>query len=111
VQLLVILLDNALDHSPADGTVTVSVMRAGRSVELAVLDEGPGVPLDERERIFAPFHRLPAPRGTRAGGSGLGLAIGRRIAAAHDGTIVAGDGVHGGARFTVRLPAAGRPGF
>jgi signal transduction histidine kinase len=110
VQLLLLLLDNALEHSPAGGTVTVSVVRAGRSAEMSVTDEGPGIPHHERERIFAPFHRLPGPRGTTAGGSGLGLAIGRRIAAAHDGTIVAGDGPRGGACFLVRLPALGRAG-
>jgi len=109
VQLLLILLDNAVDHSPEEGTVTVTVRRSGRAAEMSVADEGPGIPPDERERIFAPFRRLPGPRGTRAGGSGLGLAIGRRIAAAHDGTIVADDGPGGGARFKVTLPAVGRP--
>jgi signal transduction histidine kinase len=109
VQLLLILLDNAVDHSPEEGTVTVAVRSVGRAAEMSVADEGPGIPPDERERIFAPFRRLPGPRGTRAGGSGLGLAIGRRIAAAHDGTIVADDGPGGGARFTVTLPAVGRP--
>jgi two-component system sensor histidine kinase CiaH len=109
VQLLILLLDNAFDHSPADGTVTVAVRQAGRAAEMSVTDEGPGIPVEERERIFAPFHRLPGPRGTRAGGSGLGLAIGRRLAAAHGGTITAGDAPGGGARFTVRLPGLGRP--
>ncbi|MFI5255027.1 MAG: sensor histidine kinase, partial [Candidatus Limnocylindrales bacterium] len=109
VQLLVILLDNALEHSPPDGTVTVAVAAAGRSVELSVADQGSGIPPEERERIFAPFHRLPGPRGSSTGGSGLGLAIARRIAAAHDGTISAGNGAGGGARFTVRLPGTTRP--
>jgi len=109
VQLLILLLDNAFDHSPAEGTVTVSVRPSGRAVEMSVTDEGPGIPIEERERIFAPFHRLPGPRGTRAGGSGLGLAIGRRLAAAHGGTLEAGDRQGGGARFTLRLPGLGRP--
>ncbi len=109
VQLLVILLDNAIDHSPPDGTVTVAVRRAGRSVELSVADQGPGIPAAERERIFEPFTRLPGVRRDGAGGTGLGLAIGRRIALAHDAAIVVDDADGGGARFTVTMPAAERP--
>lgn len=106
VQLLLILLDNAFDHSPANGTVTVRVARAGRSVELSIADEGPGIPVADRARIFEPFARLPGVRRDRAGGTGLGLAIARRLVAAHDGTIAALDGPAGGAQFTVTLPAA-----
>ena len=80
VQLLLILLDNAFDHSPPGGTVTVDVRRAGHDVELVVADEGPGIPAAERERVFEPFTRLPGVRRDRAGGTGLGLAIARRIA-------------------------------
>jgi len=107
VQLILILLDNAFDHSPPDGTVTVRVRRLERSVELSVSDQGQGIPADDRERIFEPFTHLPGVRRDRAGGTGLGLAIGRRIAAAHDGTIGADDAPGGGARFTVTLPAGG----
>jgi len=107
VQLILILLDNAFDHSPPDGTVTVRVRRLERSVELSVSDQGQGIPADDRERIFEPFTHLPGVRRDRAGGTGLGLAIGRRIAVAHDGTIAADDAPGGGARFTVTLPAGG----
>jgi two-component system sensor histidine kinase CiaH len=107
VQLILILLDNAFDHSPPDGTVTVRVRRLERSVELSVSDEGQGIPAEDRERIFEPFTHLPGVRRDRAGGTGLGLAIGRRIAVAHDGTIAADDAPGGGARFTVTLPAGG----
>lgn len=107
VQLILILLDNAFDHSPPHGTVTVRVRRLERSVELSVSDQGKGIPADDRERIFEPFTHLPGVRRDRAGGTGLGLAIGRRIAAAHDGTIAADDAPGGGARFTVTLPAGG----
>lgn len=110
VQLILILLDNAFDHSPPDGTVTVRVRRLERSVELSVSDEGQGIPADDRERIFEPFTHLPGVRRDRAGGTGLGLAIGRRIAVAHDGTIAADDAPGGGARFTVTLPAGGGMG-
>lgn len=104
VQLLVILLDNAIDHSPQSGTVTVSVERAGRAAVLNVIDTGPGVPVADRERIFEPFERLHSARRDRSAGTGLGLAIARRIVAAHGGSIGVDDAPGGGARFTVRLP-------
>jgi signal transduction histidine kinase len=105
VQLLLILLDNAFDHSPRDGVVTVAVRRQAKSVELSVSDEGPGIPAAERERVFDPFTRLPGVRRDRAGGTGLGLAIGRRIAIAHGGTVRVDDAPGGGAMFIVALPA------
>jgi signal transduction histidine kinase len=105
IQLILILLDNAIDHSPPDGTVTVGVRQLDWSVELDVSDEGQGIAADQRERIFEPFRHLPGVRRDRAGGTGLGLAIGRRIATAHDGSVVAVDSPEGGARFVVRLPA------
>jgi signal transduction histidine kinase len=105
VQLILILLDNALDHAPEGTTVSVAVTRAGARVELSVADQGPGIPAGERDRIFEPFTRLPGVRRDRAGGTGLGLAIARRIAAAHDGTIRVDDAPGGGACFVVGLPA------
>jgi signal transduction histidine kinase len=105
VQLLVILLDNAIDHAPDGTTVTVAIERAGPRIELSVADQGPGIPPSERARIFEPFTRLPGVRRERAGGTGLGLAIARRIASAHDGTIRVDDAPGGGARFVVALPA------
>jgi len=103
VQLLMILLDNAFRHSPAGGTVTVVVAHVGARAEVAVSDEGPGVPKEARERIFEPFARLPA---SRAGeqGSGLGLAIARAIAERHDGTVRVDDAPGGGARFIFGMP-------
>jgi signal transduction histidine kinase len=106
IQLVLILLDNAFDHSPPGGTVTVDVHASGPSVHLTVADEGPGIPPTERERIFEPFTRLPGVRRERAGGTGLGLAIARRIATAHHGTIHATDAPSGGAVFVVTLPGA-----
>ena len=107
VQLLVILLENAFDHSPPSGTVTVDVRRTGHNAELTVSDEGPGIPVSERDHIFEPFTRLPGVRRDRAGGTGLGLAIARRIATAHRGTIQVGDATGGGAVFVVTMPASG----
>jgi len=104
-QLILILLDNAFDHTPAGTTVHMAVTRAGRRAELTVTDAGPGIPLADRDRVFEPFTRLPGVRRDGATGTGLGLAIAQRITAAHDGTITAGEGPGGGARFTVSLPA------
>jgi two-component system OmpR family sensor kinase len=83
------LLDNAIRHSPASGTVRLDV-EAGETVRICVRDQGEGVPPEERENIFAPFYRLSASR-TEARGSGLGLAIARELAQKHGGNVVVVD--------------------
>jgi signal transduction histidine kinase len=105
LQVLLVLVDNAIDHAPAGTTITVTVREADRTVEITVDDEGPGVPAAEREAIFEPFSSGSAGRRRRRGGTGLGLAIARRIVVAHGGTIGVGEASGGGARFTVSLPA------
>lgn len=106
MQLVLILVDNGLDHTPPGGEVTVAVAPGPRSVQLTVSDTGPGIPADQRERIFEPFASLPGAQRGRLGGSGLGLAIARRIATAHDATILATATPTGGARIVTTLPAA-----
>jgi signal transduction histidine kinase len=92
------LLDNAL--AVAD-RVIVEVTPTASGPTVSVTDNGPGVPLDQRERIFTPFVRLArSPRG----GTGLGLAIVRRTIESHGGTITCDPSPTGGARFTLRLP-------
>lgn len=94
------LLDNA--YAVAD-SVVVEVTQSANGPTVSVTDNGPGVPADQRERIFEPFVRLPrSPRD----GTGLGLAIVRRTIEAHGGTITCDPSPTGGARFTLRLPAA-----
>jgi two-component system OmpR family sensor kinase len=78
------LVDNALRYAPAGTSVTASVRQTGHSVELAVVDGGPGIPVAERERVFERFHRLP---GDVTPGSGLGLSIVKSIAERHEATI------------------------
>jgi signal transduction histidine kinase len=73
-------------------------------VEIA--DDGPGIPPDQRERVFDRFVRLDGSRTRTAGGSGLGLAIALEIATAHQGKIVIADAECGGARVVATLPAA-----
>jgi signal transduction histidine kinase len=105
IQLVLILLDNAFDHSPPGGTVTVDVGRSGPDAVLTVVDGGPGIPVAERKRVFEPFTRLPGVRRDRAGGTGLGLAIARRIVRAHGGEIRVTDAPGGGAALIVTIPA------
>jgi two-component system sensor histidine kinase CiaH len=105
VQLLLILVDNAVDHSPRGTTVTVRVRRAGPQAIVEVEDQGPGIPPEARERIFEPFTRLHGTTRHGSGGTGLGLAIARRITDAMEGTILVTSPEGGGARFTVTLPA------
>ena len=98
------LLENARRYA-GDGPIEVSVtLAAGRAV-LEVRDHGPGVPPDERERIFEPFYRLAAARES-GHGSGLGLALVREIARRHGGDAVCLAAEGSGSRFCVDLPAA-----
>jgi len=98
---LINLIDNALKYGRhAD----VSVRRAGRSVEIAVEDDGPGIAEDRREEAFRPFHRLDEGRNLQAGGVGLGLTIARDIARSHGGDILLQEGARGGLRAVIRLP-------
>lgn len=99
------LVDNAVRH--ARTTIALTLRGDADGLELVVEDDGPGIPLEDRERVFERFVRLDEARARDAGGSGLGLAIVRDIVAAHDGTVTVGAGAHDGARFAVRLPAPG----
>ena len=102
-QLMTILLDNAIRHSPRDGSVRVTVRPLPEGASLAVEDAGPGVRPEDRDRVFDRFWRAP---GAPAGGTGLGLAIARWIVLHHGGSIAVAASSLGGARFEVRLPAA-----
>ncbi len=105
VQLVLILVDNAIDHAPAGSAVEVTVARRGADALLSVTDHGPGIEAEDRERIFEPFARLDPVARRRTTGAGLGLAIARRIVEAHGGRIRATAGSDGGARFEVTVPA------
>jgi two-component system OmpR family sensor kinase len=100
------LVGNAIDHTAAQhGLVRLQVQALpGRQIRFLVEDDGPGIPLDQRERVFHRFHRTDAARDRASGGTGLGLAIVRAIADAHGGTVTAGSSPEGGARFTLELP-------
>lgn len=105
-QVGLILLDNALNHTPAGGTVIirVTVAQAGGDAVLEVEDNGEGIPPEQFARVFDRFHRVDASRARGTGGAGLGLAIARTLVDAHGGQISIGSGPAGGTRVTVRLP-------
>lgn len=103
-QALVNLLDNAVCYSSSDGEITIGVRLEGELVEIEVCDSGPGIPQEEREKIFDMFYTVS--RGDRnTKGTGLGLAICRGMVAAHGGSVVALEGRGGkGTRMLVKLP-------
>ncbi|MFE0363424.1 sensor histidine kinase [Streptomyces griseoaurantiacus] len=103
-RVLANLLDNAGRH--AHRRITVSVRREGEQAVVAVGDDGPGIPAEQRERVFERFVRLDDARARDDGGTGLGLAIARDIARRHGGTLTAAEAPGGGALLTLRLPAA-----
>ena len=96
------LLENARRYST--GPVEVEVLHDASHAVLRVCDRGPGVPPEQRERIFEPFYRLPG-ASEREGGVGLGLALVRSIAQRHHGTVHCEGREGGGACFVLRLPA------
>jgi signal transduction histidine kinase len=100
------LLGNAIEHTSADrGLVRMRVEPfAGERIRFIVEDDGPGIPLDQRERVFHRFHRTDAARDRASGGTGLGLAIVRAIADSHGGAVSAGESPEGGARIELELP-------
>ena len=106
-QVFTNLLDNAIQHSPSGGVVTVRGKVEPGWALVDVEDTGPGIPPDELSRIFERFYQLDKSRPGREGrGAGLGLAISREIVQAHGGTLTAQSTVGRGSCFAVRLPLA-----
>jgi two-component system, OmpR family, sensor kinase len=99
-QLIWILLDNGLRYSRSRVSVTLAV--EGEWARLTVADDGPGIPVDEREHVFERFYR--SDRARTGHGAGLGLSIARWIVEQHRGRILAGEGPDGGAAMYVDLP-------
>ena len=103
-QVIYNLTDNAVKYSGAVGTVQVSLHKKENWVELAVADNGPGIPEADIPRIFERFYRVDKARSREAGGSGLGLSIVHDAVLAHGGTIAVGQNKPQGSRFIVTFP-------
>jgi signal transduction histidine kinase len=103
-QLVMILVDNAIRHSPTDGRVGVAVRAVASGASLVVEDDGPGIRPEDLPHLFERFYRA---QGAPGGGTGLGLAIAAWIVDRHGGRIEVANRAEGGARFVVSLPASG----
>jgi signal transduction histidine kinase len=103
-QVVANLLENAVRYTPLGGTVEVQARRTADGVVIEVIDEGPGIPEEERARVFERFYRADAARAARDGGAGLGLAIARWIIDLHGGEIHPEAHKPQGCRMVVTLP-------
>jgi two-component system phosphate regulon sensor histidine kinase PhoR len=102
--LVINLVDNAIKYAPGTDEVRVEVDRRGDKIRLAVIDHGPGIPPEERGRVFERFFRGGAARERRVRGSGIGLSLVLNIAEAHRGRVRCDETPGGGATFVVELP-------
>lgn len=102
-QILAVLLDNALEYSPVDTTVTLGAEIKRHRLCLSVEDQGPGIPAEEKELIFSRFYRADKSR-TDKTHFGLGLSVARELATLHGGNLTVEDSPAGGAVFTLVLP-------
>ena len=105
-RLLLNLVDNGIKYTPSGGVVKVSISRSGDLAVLSVQDSGPGIPPEEREKVFQRFYRSPEARASGQGGSGLGLSIVKSIVDAHHGQVELTSPPGGGSAFKVSLPLA-----
>jgi two-component system sensor histidine kinase CiaH len=108
-QVLLILVDNAIKHTPPGGKVEVRVRRHGQSAQLEVADTGSGIAPEHLPRIFDRFYRADKARARERGGTGLGLAIAKMLVDAHGGQLHLTSSVGIGTQVTVSLPLANRP--
>jgi len=106
-QVVTNILDNALRHTPENGQIVLSAKQSNDGVEIAVQDNGPGLPPEDAKRIFERFYRADSSRqrdGSGQSGSGLGLAIAKSIIQAHDGQLSAESEPNKGLKVIISLP-------
>jgi heavy metal sensor kinase len=99
------LIENAIKFTPSGSSVRVTTWRRGSEVGVTVSDEGPGIPAEDRERLFDRYYRADSARGRNVGGSGLGLAICHEVALAHGGRLWFESAAGGGSAFFLALPS------
>jgi two-component system sensor histidine kinase BaeS len=106
-QVLLNLVGNALQYTPAGGSVVVSARRSAKEVQVAVADTGIGIAVEHLPHVFDRFYRVDKSRSRAAGGSGIGLTIARHLVEAHGGTLqVQSPGPGQGSTFSFSLPVA-----
>lgn len=105
-QVIANLLYNAINYTPNEGKVILTVKQQDGRVEISVADNGIGIPKEQCSRIFERFYRVDPARSRNTGGTGLGLAIVKHIVEAHDGSIQVESELNKGSTFTVLLPTS-----
>jgi signal transduction histidine kinase len=103
-QLFINILENAVRYTPADGSVSVSLVRKDLNALISINDTGIGIPSEHLPHIFERFYRVDKARSRADGGVGLGLAIAKYIAESHKGNITVESEVGKGTTFTVTIP-------
>lgn len=104
IRLFLNLLDNAIKHTPCQGTIKLKSHQEDNTLLVTIVDNGPGIALEHLPHLFERFYRVESDRSRRTGGSGLGLAIAQEIAHLHGGSIIVQSQLQKGTDFTVRLP-------
>lgn len=102
-QVICILIENALAYTPKGSQITLNIKQKDRYIHLCVYDNGPGIPMEHREKIFQRFYREDSARSSN-GHFGLGLSIAKELVTSHKGNIHVSDTPNGGAMFVVSLP-------
>jgi len=103
-QAVLNVLDNAIKHSPHGTGIRIVVGRAADEAVLEIIDEGPGIPSEHRERVFERFYRIDTARSRETGGAGLGLSISQWAIRANGGSIEVDDATSNGTCLRIRLP-------
>lgn len=103
-QAIINLVENAIKYCPDGSEISFVSQRSKKNVRLTVQDNGPGIPEEDRARVFERFYRVDRGRNSDLGGTGLGLSIVKHIAQAHGGTVCLEESESGGSAFTIELP-------
>jgi two-component system osmolarity sensor histidine kinase EnvZ len=105
-RVLINLIDNALRYGGQNGKINVRLECDEKKTTIRILDQGPGIPADQRQTVFQPFHRLETSRSKATGGSGLGLAIVQQLCDAHGWRIQLLPGEAGGTEARLQITTA-----